>query len=97
MNVTVTETATSTNIVVDGNIDVLNFKNFQKKLASVSRNTSKDIVIDLINMDYISSTTIGDLYNLRKAQEKKGKKLIFNNISFAIVKSLNYCLLLQRR
>ena len=95
MNIIVAEKSESTNIIVDGNIEVLNFKNFKIKLTSIVNNSSKDVMIDLINMDYISSSTIGDLLNIKKLLEKKGKKLIFNNISAPIVKSLSCCRLLN--
>jgi anti-anti-sigma factor len=97
MEFTVTEKAESINIVVDGNIAVLNFKNFQQELASISANSDKDMVLDLINMDYITSTSIGDLMNLKKAQAKKGKKLLFNNVSTSILRPLIYCQLLDSK
>ena len=97
MNITVAETASLINIVVDGNVEVLDFKNFQDRMKAIAKSSLKDIVIDLINMNYISSATIGDLYNLKKSQEKKGKKLIFNNISSTIISPLTCCLLLEKR
>lgn len=95
MNITVTDSEKSTNIVVDGNIEVLNFKNFKNRLAVIAENSGKDLVIDLVNMDYISSTTIGDLINLRKKLAKNGRKLAFGNISAGIIRSLTFCRLID--
>ena len=53
----------------------------QTLIASVKNDSSKDIVIDMSNVDIISSSSIAKLLKLRKLQKRNGQRLVVSSVS----------------
>ena len=53
----------------------------QTLISSVNSNPAKDIVIDMSNVDIVSSSSIAKLLKLRKLQKRNGQKLVISSVS----------------
>lgn len=60
-------------VKLKGDLDVYSKEDFANFCDTSLKNTDKNLVIDLENLDYIDSTGLGMFINIYKAQEDKDK------------------------
>jgi anti-anti-sigma factor len=53
----------------------------QTLIGSVRKNPGKDIVVDMTNVDIVSSSSIAKLLKLRKILKKNGHRLVISSVS----------------
>ncbi len=53
----------------------------QTLIGSARKNPDKDIVIDMSNIDIISSSSIAKLLKLRKLQKRNNQRLVISSVS----------------
>ncbi len=75
-------------------IDSDTYAEFQSKLAPLLQKSSRGVIMDLKNVDYISSAGLGVLFTAKKFLVSNGGELLFCNLKpqiqrlFEIVKAL---------
>ena len=80
--------------VPHGPIDSSTYEDFQKQINHLLAPGVKNLLIDLVNVDYISSAGLGVLFSLKKSLGASGGELGFCNLKpqikklFEIVKAL---------
>ena len=79
MNVTVTGCGTYTRIIVDGRIDTTSSPQFQQVILSTFQK-DKYIVIDFLNVQYISSAGLRALLIGQKTATSKGGTMKLTNV-----------------
>lgn len=62
-------------VKLKGDLDVYSKESFVEFCDNCLKNTNKDLVIDLENLDYIDSTGLGMFINIYKDQEEKQKNV----------------------
>lgn len=63
-----------------GPIDSDHYLDFDEKIKPLLVPSTKNILVDLANVDYISSAGLGVLFTMRKFLKKNGGDLLFCNI-----------------
>ena len=69
-----------------GPIDSDTYLDFDDKIKPLLTDTTKGILLDLADVDYISSAGLGVLFTMKKLLKQKGSDLIFSNLKPQIVK-----------
>ena len=67
-------------IVPHGSIDSDTYMEFQEKVKPLLDNITKNIVLDLAHVDYISSAGLGVLFTMKKHLKQHGGDLLFCNV-----------------
>jgi len=79
---------------INGRIDSDNYTSFEEQIKPVLSTAPRILVLDMTNLDYISSAGLGVIFYARKTIESKGGTLIMSNLQpqirkvFEIVKAL---------
>ena len=68
------------NVAPQGPIDSDTYLDFKDAITPLLVMTTKGIVLDLMNVDYISSAGLGVLFTMRKFLKEKNGDLLFCNI-----------------
>ena len=63
-----------------GTIDSDTYLDFNEQIAPILAPTTKGIILDLENVDYISSAGLGVLFTMKKFLKEKGSQLLFCNL-----------------
>jgi anti-sigma B factor antagonist len=63
-----------------GPIDSDTYLDFDDKTKSILVPSTKGVVLDLANVDYISSAGLGVLFTMKKFLKQKGSDLVFSNL-----------------
>jgi anti-anti-sigma factor len=81
-------------VIPHGSIDFTTYQEFDKKVKPLVVPPLKGLIIDLADVDYISSSGLGSLLSIKKAIIKINGQLIFCNLKpqikklFEVLKSL---------
>lgn len=81
-------------VIPSGSVDNETYQDFHSKVAPALCETTRGILIDLKNVDYISSAGLGVLFTVKKYMMERGGELVFCNLKpqikklFEIVKTL---------
>lgn len=81
-------------IIPHGSIDSDTYQEFQTKINPVLTKTAKNVLLNLGDVDYISSAGLGVLFSLKKFLQGNGGQLLFCNLKpqihklFEVVKAL---------
>ena len=81
-------------VLPDGPIDSESHTEFKSKLNPILNKTTRGILLDLTNVDYISSAGLGVLFSVKKILIENGGELLFCGMKpqikklFEIVKAL---------
>lgn len=67
-------------VVPFGPIDSDTYMDFNDKITPLLAQTTKGIILDLSNVDYISSAGLGVIFTIRKFLKEKNGDLLFCNI-----------------
>jgi len=67
-------------VVPFGPIDSDTYMDFNDKITPLLAQTTKGIILDLANVDYISSAGLGVIFTIRKFLKEKNGDLLFCNI-----------------
>lgn len=69
-----------------GPIDSDTYLDFNEKIKPLLITSTKGIVLDLANVDYISSAGLGVLFTMKKFLKQTGNDLVFSNLKPQIVR-----------
>ena len=81
-------------VIPHGAIDSDSYADFKDKMAPLLTKSTKSIVLDLVDVDYISSAGLGVLFTMKKYLKEHSGDLLFCNLKpqikrlFEIVKAL---------
>jgi anti-anti-sigma factor len=75
-------------MILEGDVDLSDIRDFREKSFELVKNTLKDLVIDFTGVRYLDSSGIGILLTLNKMQKGKGRSFRLVNCSENIVKIL---------
>ena len=88
MNFKIVEAESTVTMILEGDVDLSDIRDFREKSFELVKNTSKDMVIDFSGVRYLDSSGIGILLTLNKMQKGKGRSFRLVNCSENIVKIL---------
>ncbi len=67
-------------VTPSGPIDSDTYMDFQEKVKPVMTPETKGIILDLANVDYISSAGLGVLFTMKKFLKQKDSDILFCNV-----------------
>lgn len=71
--------AGSQRVTLTGRLDTHSYAEFDRQLAPVLASNAPSLVLDLANLDYISSAGIRSIFRARKALSARGGKVVVVN------------------
>ena len=63
-----------------GPIDSDHYLDFDEKIKPLLQGSTKGVIMDLTNVDYISSAGLGVLFTMKKFLKQNGGDLLFSNL-----------------
>ena len=91
MNYTITENDNVLNVTLTGSSDMAGLKRFSETVNALSSECTKDVEIDMEQVDYVDSSFISLLLKLHKSQQQKGLDFKIINASDRVTSVLNLC------
>lgn len=91
MNYTITENDKVLNVTLTGSSDMAGLKRFSETVNALSSECTKDVEIDMEQVDYVDSSFISLLLKLHKSQQQKGLGFRIIKASDRVTSVLNLC------
>lgn len=91
MNYTITENDNVLNITLTGSSDIAGLKRFSETVNTLSSECTKDVEIDMEQVDYVDSSFISLLLKLHKSQHQKSLGFKIIKASDRVTSVLNLC------
>ncbi len=66
-------------VFLEGDLDINTVKEFQDQVLKAYKDLDKDLVFDLVKLDYIDSTGLGAIITVFKEVKEKNRKLSIVN------------------
>lgn len=67
-------------VIISGEVDIYTAQQFKEKLYSIVDNSSKDLIIDCSDLNYIDSTGLGIFVGALKKTKLAGRSIHLENI-----------------
>lgn len=91
MNYTITETDNVLNVTLTGSSDMAGLKKFSETVNTLSSECTKDVEIDMEQVEYVDSSFISLLLKLHKSQQQKSLGFRITKASDRVTSVLNLC------
>ncbi len=88
MNIIVTDCESYVRVIVEGRVDTNTSPQLQQAILNAFQK-SKDVVVDFLNVPYISSAGLRALLIGQKTATSKGGSMKMTNVSSAVMEILN--------